>query len=56
VFDKYHKLINGATSIQGDLVSIKCYIWYWRHFASKRHGITLKLIAIKKRSRQNYRR
>jgi hypothetical protein len=26
VFDKYHKLINGATSIQGDLVSIKCYI------------------------------
>jgi DNA integrity scanning protein DisA with diadenylate cyclase activity len=35
VFDKNNKLIGGAIVIQGDLVSIKCYIQYWKHFASK---------------------
>jgi DNA integrity scanning protein DisA with diadenylate cyclase activity len=35
VFDKDNKLIDGATIIQGNLVSIKCYIRYWKHFASK---------------------
>ncbi len=33
----------------GYLVSIciKCYIRYWRYFASKKHGLTIELIAIK---------
>ncbi len=46
MFDKDNKLIDGSTIIQGDLVSIKCYIWYWKHFTSKQHGITLKLAAL----------
>jgi hypothetical protein len=48
VFDKDNKLINAATINPRDLVSIKCYVRYWRHFVSKRHGITLKLIVVKK--------
>jgi hypothetical protein len=35
VFD--NKFIDGAIIIQGDLVSIKCYVWYWRHFAYRKH-------------------
>jgi DNA integrity scanning protein DisA with diadenylate cyclase activity len=31
VFDKDNKLIDGAIIIQGDLVSIKCYVQYWKH-------------------------
>ncbi len=48
VFDKDNKLIDGAILIQGHLVSIKCYVQYWRHFIFKRYGITLELAAIKK--------
>jgi hypothetical protein len=47
VFDKDNKLINGATFNLGDLVSIKCYVRYQRHFVSKQHGITLKRCCIK---------
>jgi hypothetical protein len=48
VLDKVNKLINGAIVNLGDLVSIKCYARYWRHFVSKQHGITLKLVVVKK--------
>ncbi len=47
IFDKNNKLIDGNTINSGDLISIKCYIWYWRHFAYKRHGLTLKLVVVK---------
>ncbi len=46
-FDKNKKLIDGNTINLGDLVSIKCYIKYWRHFASKQHRLTLELVAVK---------
>jgi len=45
VLDKVNKLIDGAIVNLGDLVSIKCYVRYWKHFVSKQHGITLKLVA-----------
>ncbi len=48
MLDKVNKLINGAIVNLGDLVSIKCYVRYWRHFVSKRHGITLESVDIKK--------
>jgi hypothetical protein len=48
VFDKNNKLINGATIIIGDLVSIKCYVGYWKHFISKQHEITSQLVVVKK--------
>jgi hypothetical protein len=48
VLDKVNKLINGAIVNLGDLVSIKCYVRYWRHFVSKQHGIALKLVVVKK--------
>jgi hypothetical protein len=38
IFYKNNKLIDGNIINLGDLVSIKCYIRYWRHFASKQHG------------------
>jgi len=47
IFDKDNKLIDGDIMSLGDLVSIKCYTRYWRHFVSKRHGLTLDLIAVK---------
>jgi len=47
VFDKDNKLINGATINPRDFVSIKCYVRYCKHFISKWHGITWKLVAIK---------
>lgn len=47
IFDFEKKLIDGDTINPRDLVSIKCYIGYWRHFASKRHGLTLELATIK---------
>jgi hypothetical protein len=46
ISDNTNKLIDGNTINSRDLVSIKCYIRYWRHFASKRHGLTLKLIVV----------
>jgi hypothetical protein len=47
IFDNTNKLIDGNTINLGDLVSIKCHIRYWRHFASKKHGLTLKLTIVK---------
>jgi len=47
VFDKKNKLSNGATINPRDLVSIKCYVRYCKHFISKWHGITLKLVVVK---------
>jgi hypothetical protein len=41
LFDKDNKLIDGATIIQGNLVSIKCYVQYWRHFTFKWHKIRI---------------
>ncbi len=41
IFDKNNKIIDGNTINPRDLVSIKCYIKYWRHFTSKWHGLTL---------------
>jgi hypothetical protein len=46
-FDKNNKVIDGNILNSGDLVSIKCYIRYWRHFISKQHKLTLELAAIK---------
>jgi hypothetical protein len=37
----------------GDLISMKCYIRYWRHFASKWHILTLELVTIKILSHAN---
>ncbi len=48
VFDKDNKLINDVIVNLGNLVSIKCYVRYWRHFVSKWHGITLESVDIKK--------
>jgi len=39
IFDKDDKLIDGNRVKLRNLMSIKCYIKYWRHFASKRHGL-----------------
>ncbi len=47
IFDNNNKLIDGNIINLGDLVSIKCYIRYWRHFTSKQHGLTLKLTTVK---------
>ncbi len=47
MFDKNNQLIDGATMISRDLVCIKCYVIYYRHFMSKWHGITLKLVVVK---------
>ncbi len=47
MFDKNNKLINDAIVNPGVLVSIKCYVKYWRHFISKQHEITLELIDVK---------
>jgi hypothetical protein len=41
IFDKNNKIIDGNTINPRDLVSIKCYTKYWRHFSSKWHGLTL---------------
>jgi hypothetical protein len=41
IFYKNNKLIDGNTINPKDLVFFKCYIRYWRHFVSKRHGLTL---------------
>jgi hypothetical protein len=47
IFDKNNKLIDGNTINPRDLVSIKCYIKYWRHFTSKQHKLTLELAIVK---------
>jgi len=47
IFDKENKLINGASIVRGDLISVKYYIRYWRHYTSKSHELTLKLIVVK---------
>jgi hypothetical protein len=51
MFDKGNQLIDNATIISRDLVCIKCYVRYYRHFISKWHGITLKLVVVKNISR-----
>ncbi len=47
IFDFESKLIDGDTINPGDLVSRRCYIGYWRHFASKKHSLTLELATVK---------
>jgi hypothetical protein len=47
IFDKNNKLIDGNIINPRDLVSVKCYIRYWKHFTSKWHGLTLKLATVK---------
>ncbi len=46
-FDKGNRVIDGNILNLEDLVSIKCYIRYWRHFISKQHKLTLELTTIK---------
>ncbi len=47
IFDKDNKLIDADTMSSRDLVSIKCYIRYEKHFVSKKRGLKLKVIVIK---------
>jgi hypothetical protein len=47
IFDKNNKLIDGNKINPKDLVFVKCYIQYWRHFAFKRYGLTLELTIVK---------
>jgi hypothetical protein len=49
VFYKNNQLIDAATIISRDLVCIKCYVIYYKHFMSKWHGITLKLVVVRKK-------
>jgi len=42
VFDKNNQLIDDAT-----IICIKFYVIYYRHFMSKWHGITSKLVVVK---------
>jgi hypothetical protein len=46
-FDKDNRVIDGNILNLEDLVSIKCYIRYWRHFISKQYKLTLELTTIK---------
>jgi len=46
MFDDNNQLIDGATIISRDLVCIKCYVIYYKHFMSKWHGITSKLVVV----------
>lgn len=46
MFDKNNQLIDDATIISRDLVCIKWYVIYYRHFMSKWHGITLKVVVV----------
>ncbi len=54
VFDKDNKVIDDAIVVLGDLISIKCYIRYWRHYTSKWHGLIYELATTKKKGSQNH--
>ncbi len=47
VFHIDNKLNNGDIINSGNLMSIKYYIRYWKHFVSKRHSSTSELNTIK---------